>query len=161
MLGEILDHAKLAAGMLTIEHIGFDIGSIISYVRQLLSPLSLSRNVRMTFDVHNEIPRRLVGDPSRLQQVLLNFVSNALKYTPPGGTVSVSVSPVPRENEGALIASSKKAAADSFTPSSTSSSIKSEILSRASDAQTPSATQTSDLFDAERALAFLHFEVHE
>ncbi|UCV05206.1 CHASE domain-containing protein [Dechloromonas denitrificans] len=86
LLNDILDLAKIDAERLTLEKIPFRIGSIIANVESLVSDKLDAKHLRL----QNDIAKRLlemdvIGDPLRLQQILLNLVSNSIKFTEQGG----------------------------------------------------------------------------
>ncbi len=86
LLNDILDLAKIDAERLTLEKIPFRIGSITANVESLVSDKLDAKRLCL----QNDIPKRLlemdvIGDPLRLQQILLNLVSNSIKFTEQGG----------------------------------------------------------------------------
>ena len=91
LLNDILDFSKIEAGELSMEAIPFDIRKIITQVESLQSPMAQQKGLRMSSHVSDAVPKYLVGDPSRLQQILNNLISNALKFTD-HGSVTISVS---------------------------------------------------------------------
>ena len=83
VINDILDISKIEAGKLTLEHTGFHLGSIIDYVRSLIAEAAEAKGLELSVD-YDEVPLYLVGDPTRLRQGLLNFASNAVKFTSSG-----------------------------------------------------------------------------
>ncbi len=84
LLDEVLDFSKIEAGQVQLERVEL---SLTSIVRQVLSGLSIHtarKQVALQAEVDSALPDRLLGDPHRLQQVLLNLVGNALKFTERG-----------------------------------------------------------------------------
>lgn len=98
IVNDILDFSKLEAGMLTLEKVPFDLNGLFHSVKQLLSEKARQKN--LSFDVHLApgLPHQLIGDPTRLTQILINLISNAIKFTQNGGVV-ISVVPVGAENK--------------------------------------------------------------
>lgn len=91
LISEILDHAKIEAGKLTIEKIPFEIEQMLD---QVVSGMVLrAREKGITFNLHldEEIPDKLVGDPHRLRQILVNIIGNAIKFTEKG-SIDVNIS---------------------------------------------------------------------
>jgi two-component system sensor histidine kinase/response regulator len=84
ILNDILDLSKIEAGKLRFEAIPFDLASLVFEVVELHRPKLVGRGVDLLVDVDPDFPWRLVGDPSRLRQVLGNLVSNAVKFTSAG-----------------------------------------------------------------------------
>ena len=84
ILNDILDLSKIRAGMLTFEDIDFNISELFKNVRHLLKPRAEERFLEFTMEIDREIPFMLKGDPTRLNQVLINLVGNAIKFTEKG-----------------------------------------------------------------------------
>ncbi|MBU1169547.1 MAG: PAS domain S-box protein [Proteobacteria bacterium] len=81
IIDEILDFSKIEAGHLHLEHIPFDLDEVIEKVTSQISFKAHEKNLDIIFSIPSTIPRLLVGDPMRLQQVLLNLGGNAVKFT--------------------------------------------------------------------------------
>lgn len=96
LLNDILDFSRGEAKKLNLETIDFDLAEIIEQVRSLLAPQAAERGLALRFDGDFASPFMLRGDPTRLQQVLVNLVGNGLKFTPRGG-VTVTIG---RRNTG-------------------------------------------------------------
>ena len=93
ILNDILDFSKLEAGNLEFEIIDFDLARTIDSVVNLLSSRAQHCGLLMQREIAPALPRMLQGDVGRLRQVLLNLVSNALKFTEKG-SVTVRVEPI-------------------------------------------------------------------
>jgi len=91
VINDILDISKIEAGKLSIEHIPFNLRIIVSEIRSLFMHKSMEKGVSFTVSVEDNVPEGFSGDPSRIRQVLMNLVSNAIKFTD-AGTVKLSVS---------------------------------------------------------------------
>ncbi|WP_319242772.1 PAS domain S-box protein [uncultured Propionivibrio sp.] len=83
LINDILDLSKIEAGKLALEEIPINIDSIVSDVRALLADRARRKNLTLIFDT-GEFPARLAGDPTRLRQALLNYATNAIKFTEHG-----------------------------------------------------------------------------
>jgi PAS domain S-box-containing protein len=90
LINDILDLAKVDAGKMTFEQTAFKPESSISAMLHLFEPKILEKNLVLVKEYDERIPKTLVGDPVRLHQIILNLVSNAIKFTEKG-TVTVSV----------------------------------------------------------------------
>lgn len=90
LINDILDLAKVDAGKMTFEKVPFKLASSISAMLQLFETTLQEKNLALKLDYDKNIPQVLVGDPIRLRQIILNLVSNAVKFTDTG-FVSVSV----------------------------------------------------------------------
>ena len=85
ILNDILDFSKLEAGNLDFEAIDFDLFKTVDSVASLLSSRAQESGLTLECRFADGVPRNLQGDVGRLRQVLLNLVSNALKFTEKGG----------------------------------------------------------------------------
>ena len=90
IIDEILDFSKLEAGKFILEHIGFDIKELITNTIKAQRSLASKKGLELTIKCSNDIPRILRGDPYRLEQVLNNLISNAIKFTD-HGNVTVAI----------------------------------------------------------------------
>jgi signal transduction histidine kinase len=84
ILNDILDVSKIEAGRLELETITFDLVELGAGVHQMWRDLAAAKGVRLVYDVAAGTPRLLSGDPNRIRQIMLNLVSNALKFTQSG-----------------------------------------------------------------------------
>jgi PAS domain S-box-containing protein len=92
LINDILDLAKVDAGKMTFEQVPFKMESSISAMLHLFEPKIQEKNLKLVKEYDNNIPRILLGDPVRLHQVILNLVSNAVKFTAKGKiTVSIQL----------------------------------------------------------------------
>jgi len=91
-VNEVLDHAKIEAGQLELDIIPFDCAATVDRVAQLLSVSAAEKGLDLLVKYTPETPRYVVGDPERLQRVLINLVSNAVKFTE-SGVVALRVEP--------------------------------------------------------------------
>ena len=87
MLNDVLDYSKVEAGQLALEQTVFSIDDVLSSVGALSSAGAWNKGIEPVFAVAPDVPRRLVGDPMRLEQVLLNLAGNAIKFTARGEVV--------------------------------------------------------------------------
>ena len=87
IINDILDFSKIEAGRLDMEHIAFDLGDVMDNLANLLGMKAEEKGLELLFKLPAGLPTRLVGDPSRLGQVLLNLGSNAVKFTATGEVV--------------------------------------------------------------------------
>jgi signal transduction histidine kinase/CheY-like chemotaxis protein/HPt (histidine-containing phosphotransfer) domain-containing protein len=85
VINDILDFSKIDAGMLVLEEVHFALEGNLELLESNISYLAREKGLYFNTKVEPEVPSYLVGDPLRLAQVLLNLVSNAVKFTPKGG----------------------------------------------------------------------------
>ncbi|MDB9509946.1 ATP-binding protein, partial [Kamptonema animale CS-326] len=84
VINDILDFSKLEAGKMQLEEIDFDLNSCIEEVVELLAAQAEIKRLELAILIYSAVPRSLRGDPSRLRQILLNLVANAIKFTEEG-----------------------------------------------------------------------------
>jgi len=84
VVNDILDLARIESGKLRIEHITFDIENLLDYFRALYTSEAQKKGLDFNVTANGDIPRLLVGDRNRLQQVISNLLSNAFKFTKNG-----------------------------------------------------------------------------
>jgi two-component system sensor histidine kinase/response regulator len=84
VINDILDFSKIEAGKMIFEEMNFDLRETVTNSLALLAPRAQSKNIAMTCSLAEQINGKLVGDPSRLRQILLNLLSNAVKFTDQG-----------------------------------------------------------------------------
>ena len=84
IINDILDFSKIEAGRLEVERVPFFLDDVLANVASVTSQRAADKQLEYLFHVPPSIPRHLVGDPLRLEQVLINLVNNAVKFTPAG-----------------------------------------------------------------------------
>jgi signal transduction histidine kinase/ActR/RegA family two-component response regulator len=84
IINDILDFSKIQAGKVQFENIGFSLSQVIPSVIELMKPKFAEKDISLLYTIDKEIPMRLTGDPTRLNQILLNLVGNAIKFTEKG-----------------------------------------------------------------------------
>ena len=102
ILNDILDLSKIEAGKLNIELIPLDLREIVSELVTLHAMTAEEKVIQLHADIDEQLPQVLIGDPTRIRQVLANLVSNALKFTEKGH-VLIRISVVSREGDNADI----------------------------------------------------------
>lgn len=84
ILNDILDLSKIEAGKLDLESIEFDLRNCVEDVGELMAPRAQEKGLELAVLIHHDVPPRVKGDPNRLRQILINLVSNAVKFTHDG-----------------------------------------------------------------------------
>ncbi len=87
IINNILDFSKIESGKLTLESTEFTLNSVISYVSTIVDIKATNKNISIIYNVDQQIPQYLIGDPTRLGQILLNLVDNAVKFTHEGSVI--------------------------------------------------------------------------
>lgn len=85
ILNDILDFSKLEAGRIDLEDIDYDVAAQLQAAVALLAPRAAEKGLSLRLEIAPDLPPYLRGDPGRLRQVLLNLISNAIKFTETGG----------------------------------------------------------------------------
>jgi PAS domain S-box-containing protein len=87
VVNDILDFSKIEAGKLELENIEFELQSMLDDFAGILAVKAHDKDLEMIVSVATDIPPRLLGDPGRLRQILLNLTGNAVKFTASGEIV--------------------------------------------------------------------------
>ncbi len=91
IINDILDLSKIESGKMEIVPVEYEIADLLIDVENMTTPRALQKDLDFILNIDNEIPRRLLGDDVRIRQVLVNLLTNAVKYTPEG-SVTLTVS---------------------------------------------------------------------
>ena len=84
LLNDILDYSKIESGQLELEHARFSLRECVESVLDLFASASSQKNINLAYFIEEHTPAAFVGDLTRLRQILINLVGNALKFTPKG-----------------------------------------------------------------------------
>lgn len=87
LLNDILDYSKIESGKLEIDPHPFDLEALMEHLAVVMSGNLRDKSVELLFDLDEQIPPYLIGDELRIQQVLINLISNAIKFTAEGEVV--------------------------------------------------------------------------
>ncbi len=93
LLNDILDFSKIEAKKLVLEHHGFTLDSALQHVENVCGYAIFQKQLAFIVDIDNNVPKAFVGDALRLQQVLINLVTNAAKFTD-AGSIKIKVKQV-------------------------------------------------------------------
>lgn len=85
LINNILDFSKIESGKLVLEETRFNVRDLMSGLYTLFGHGARSRDLALKVDVDESLPRFVNGDPTRIRQILINFISNSLKFTEEGG----------------------------------------------------------------------------
>jgi two-component system sensor histidine kinase/response regulator len=102
IINDILDFSKIEAGKLDLEKVDMDLRSTVYDVAHLLAVHAHSKGIELIINVDPTIPMRVMGDPGRVRQILLNLGTNAVKFTEMG-EVSIDVRQISSTEEGTTI----------------------------------------------------------
>ncbi len=90
LINDILDLSKIESGKLTLEKTKFDIDSLIDEVAGIMSVTAWKKGISFACNVSPEVPSLLIGDPTRIRQIIVNLLSNAIKFTD-SGSVNLNI----------------------------------------------------------------------
>ena len=102
ILNDILDFSKIEAGKLDIEQVPFELDDVVHSVQDLVAVRAREKGLSLRAEVEDGVPERLTGDPLRLQQILVNLMGNAVKFTNKG-EVSLHVSVLRQDEAGVVL----------------------------------------------------------
>ena len=101
IINDILDFSKIEAGRMDLERAPFDLRACIESVVDLIGPVAAKKGLEVAYDIEPGTPETAVGDVSRLRQILLNLLNNAVKFTETGEIV-VTAAAGPSERPGTI-----------------------------------------------------------
>lgn len=102
IVNDILDFSKLEAGRISLESTPFELCELIAAVVHFFGPQARAKGLRLDSWIDTELPARVMGDPTRLREILVNLVGNALKFTDKG-SVHISLRRIAGEDARAAI----------------------------------------------------------
>jgi signal transduction histidine kinase/DNA-binding response OmpR family regulator len=102
IINDILDFSKIEADKLHLESVSFQLDEVFEGVADLFRFAGEAKNIEIILDIDAKVPTTLIGDPTRLAQILNNLCSNALKFTEQGH-IQVSVEPVDLTEHKAIL----------------------------------------------------------
>ena len=101
IVNEILDSSKIESGKMEIVAVNYKTGSMLNDIYNILSIKAKERNLKLIFDIDPNIPQELSGDDNRIKQILVNLLTNSIKYTNQG-TVTLSIK-YTQDNDDAIL----------------------------------------------------------
>jgi signal transduction histidine kinase/ActR/RegA family two-component response regulator len=99
IVNDVLDVSKMNAGKMELESIAFDLFTKIEASVGIFKPKIEEKEISLNLFTDPMIPRQVIGDPTRLSQVIINLVSNALKFTDKGGKIDVLAEYIDQKND--------------------------------------------------------------
>ena len=136
IINDILDFSKIEAGKLVLEHVDFYLQDVVDNVLGLFKGMASKKNVIIFEVIDEEVPLHLKGDPVRLNQVLMNLISNAIKFTEKGH-IKLEVSSLRQSGTKVLLR---------FTVEDTGIGISEDTLKRVFDSFTQASSDTTRKF---------------
>ncbi|MFW5490376.1 MAG: ATP-binding protein [Desulfovibrio sp.] len=99
IINDILDLSRIEAGKIAVESLPFAPSALVKETCMILRAKAEDKGLRLQYRISPHVPLYVLGDPTRVQQILINFIDNALKFTHKGG-VEVDVAPVRAHQTG-------------------------------------------------------------
>ncbi|VAW56252.1 BarA sensory histidine kinase (= VarS = GacS) [hydrothermal vent metagenome] len=87
IINDILDFSKIESGKLNIESINFSLVSVMDEIITMFAPMAYEKNIELIYHPSIKLHENILGDPSRIRQILLNLISNAVKFTETGHVI--------------------------------------------------------------------------
>jgi PAS domain S-box-containing protein len=87
LINDILDFSKIEARKLALDVIGFDLRSLVDDIMRTLAPRAHQKGLELAYHLPPDVPAAIDGDPTRLRQIVVNLISNAVKFTEAGEVV--------------------------------------------------------------------------
>ncbi len=136
IINDILDFSKLESDNLVIEQVAFDMQQMLSEIADLISMQAKDKDISITFDIDTLLSPVIVGDPLRLKQIIVNLLTNAIKFTNHGGIV-LRAKKIKEVNNSTIIG---------FSVNDTGLGIKKEMLGKLFDPYVQSEKSTARKF---------------
>lgn len=99
LINEVLDMSKIESGKLSVSESEFNLAELVENVLLTLQPLLKQKKHTLHVHLKDVVHEDIIGDPLRLQQIFTNLMSNAIKYTPEGGTIDFSILEIHDESQ--------------------------------------------------------------
>lgn len=103
LINDVLDFSKIEANKVVMEQIEFDLYEVLNQISNLISIKAFDKGLKLHFSIHPDVPQMLIGDPFRLNQILLNLSNNAVKFTEMG-EVTFEVKAIRKDESGVTLA---------------------------------------------------------
>ncbi|WP_020210996.1 response regulator [Gilvimarinus chinensis] len=98
IINDILDYSKIEAGKMQLEQTTFDLLALVEDTVQLFGPTANKRRIELYCYIAPQVPQHIIGDPTRLRQIIINLMGNAFKFTQQG-CISLEVMPAAQFSE--------------------------------------------------------------
>ena len=117
IVNDILESSQIDAGKLTICPVRINIIDLVNMVCELTGPMAEEKGLLLSCEIDPAVPAMIIGDPLRLNQILINIINNAIKFTRRGSIV-ISLSLIEKNNEQVFLEFRVKDTGEGLTPSS-------------------------------------------
>ena len=133
IINDILDFSKIQAGKLTIEKIDFNLNEVLQNIKALFQHKLNEKGLTLKLTVNENVPATLNGDPYRLNQVLVNLLGNAIKFTP-SGSITISILVQEKRSDQTVL---------SFAIADTGIGIETNVINNIFESFTQASTNTT------------------
>nr|WP_300841511.1 ATP-binding protein [uncultured Acetatifactor sp.] len=99
LINDILDISKIESGKMELVNAEYSLSSLLNDILQMAYSRAAEKEMKIMVEVSRDTPEHLYGDSMKIRQVLTNLMTNAIKYTNAGGTVTLTVSAVPMDED--------------------------------------------------------------
>lgn len=96
IINQILDYSKIQSGKLSFVYTEIEIRPLLKHIFELFTSMAINKEINYQLNISNSVPQRVKIEEARITQILSNFISNALKFTPNEGNISVEVDYTPQ-----------------------------------------------------------------
>ena len=103
LINDVLDMSKLESGEIELEHVTFSLDKELEHIHMIVDNKTQEQQIDLTIQDQNVQHRYLIGSPGHLRRILLNLLSNALKYTPSKGKIMVDVTEISDDTKKAVL----------------------------------------------------------
>ena len=103
IINNILDFAKIESKKIELESVAFEPITEFENAIEVYAPKAAEKNIDFAFFIDPKLEKPLKGDPTKIKEVLINLISNAIKFTPKGGEVAVEIRKIGEQDSNAII----------------------------------------------------------
>ena len=103
IINDILDYSKMKAGKLEIESIPFKTFEVFETAVESYAAKAFSKNIELGIYIEPSLPQTIIGDPTKVSQVLINLISNATKFTPVHGSINIFITKEQEDDESVYL----------------------------------------------------------
>ncbi|MDR1797306.1 MAG: response regulator [Clostridiales Family XIII bacterium] len=103
LINNILDISKIEAGHMTLEQLEVNLPAMLTNIRTMIAPQTEAKRLTLHFETDGTVPETVVTDSTHLTQIIMNLLGNAVKFTPEGGSVTLSARLAARSEDAATL----------------------------------------------------------
>lgn len=103
IINDVLDISKMENGKFELEEVEFSLFNLTEHIAELFSVNIKEKNIKFIYEVDALLPKMIISDSFRIQQVLSNFLSNAIKFTPKNGKINFEIKVLHKDKQNVKI----------------------------------------------------------